>query len=243
MPPPTEDAYLKRIEDERLRWGIPNWRNPAEYEYTNHNHSPRLINDQLRWEFLRRNKDYRVTWQDGESYRKIFGLIAPIDPSLRGDQLDNKSILFIDSVFRGSPVNMAAPNPSDEKEFIRSYAEFILQAEQDGFLIIGFDPSQPVRPQINRAELILTKHHKNLLSSNEKISARGSQVKEPSKLLRTLDAVFEETPPLEIASVIYKRSGKYADQKAAARAIVHERVKSAQDYWKKVLPASRNVLM
>lgn len=263
MPPPTEDDSLKRIEDERLKWCIPNWRNPSEYEYTNHNFNPPLINDQLRWEFVRRLSEYRENWENADFCRSKFNLISPIHPAKRGDNLGNKNILFIDTVLRGGLLELTIPHTTyesnmsieeQENGFALSVGKHVLQLINDGYLLIGFDPSLPDTEQKNRASLILEKKRNALIKFSQdeiddgeegvnEITFRQIPIKFPSQLLRTLDAHNEKANHLEIAQVIYGLDIEDSSTKADARSVVYERIKEAQKCWKRVIPEKRNVLL
>jgi hypothetical protein len=230
-----EDTRLQKSHE----WRVPNWMNEKEYIYTAHDYPKPLINDQLRWEFVRRLQEYREQWEDYDFCRSAFNLIDPINPTIRGDELGSRSVLFIDSVMRGGMLSLAMPK--QDKDF----GEFILQLENDGFLILGFNPTLPEGPQIERAEKIL-KHYRDKIISVEdenEISYREIPIKHPSQLLRTLDAHNEGADGLEIGEIIYGLASNHAEGKAHARAVGHERLKEALSCWKRVIPAKDNVLL
>ena len=232
----------EQLKEERKKWGVPDWRIDSEYTYTDHDHSSPLINDQLRWEFLRRNPDYRELWEDGKSYRSVFGLIEPINPALRGDQLGCQTILFINSVLRGGMASMAAPKCDCDEDYVYKYGKFLLDSEQDGFLILGFDPSYPTRPQIERAKKILDAHKEKLkqVEYSENITGRDCQIETPSLLLRTLDSHNEGESLLTIGREVFLSTNDDADGKATARSFAKTRLDDAKTYWQRVYPKKHN---
>jgi hypothetical protein len=238
------------LKDYRSQWGVPDWRNDTLYEYTNHNHSNSLKNDQLRWEFVRRLQDYREDWKNPDTYWAKFFLIEPINPSLRGDQLEGKSVLFADSILRGGILTSALPRyifneDRDGISFLELIGKTILQLENDGFIFIGFNPALPESPQITRAADILTQARRNALHILEKdeITQRQIPIEHPSQLLRVLDAYNENVLPLDIGQTIYLLTGDDAEVKAHARSVGSERIKEAKTCWKRVIPKEENVLL
>lgn len=234
-----------QITVERNKWNVPNWRKTEEYKYVAHDYASPLVNDQLRWEFVRRHQIYREEWNNQNFCRSIFGLIEPIDPTLRGDGLGDRTILFIDSVLRGGIASMAIPkNVSvNEETFVKEFGAAILQFENDGFLILGFNPTLPERPQMDRASKIFNHHRSKLISLNEKTTYKEIPIEHPSQLLRVLDAYNEGISDIEIGETIYALFSSDAAGKSHARAIGHERIKEAHRCWSRVIPAQYNVLL
>lgn len=234
----AEEAAKQRAE-----WNIPDWKDETAYDYVRHDHPVPLVNDQLRWEFLRRNENYRFLWNDIDVCRSCFGLIKPINPALRGDQLNGQTVLFIDSVMQGSPVSMAALHDSNENIYVKNFGEFLLGLEQDGFVILGFSPFNPIKPQIQRANKILEKQRQELKQTDNEIADRNCQIEHPGWLLRTIDAYYEGVPLRIIGETLFLLAGDDREIKNHARATAHQKLKAAQSYWQRVQPKKRNVLM
>lgn len=245
-------------------WRVPDWRNAEEYEFANPKNDAPLINDQLRWEFLRRDKAYRESWNDMDLSRRVYGLIEPLNPTTPAKELNERSIFFIDSVMRGSLVSLSAPRIETSDEFIKAYGAHILELEQAGFLVIGFDPRFPVRPQIEQAQQILEHYREenlhnygedlegSLAEGNEKREAllylddiikRENTPEKPQTLLRVLDAHNEGISLQEIGQKIFFLTDDDAEGTSRARATAHQRLKTAQTCWQRISPNSRNVVL
>lgn len=247
MPPSTRRIPLTddQIKTARDKWRVPNWRDEKEYKYVAHDYHSPLINDQLRWEFVRRQQQYRDEWRNPSFCRSTFGLIEPIDPSLRGDELGSRTVLFIESVLRGGMVSMAMPTnmAKDAGLFCKEFGEAILEFENDGFLILGFNPLLPETPQLERALEIFQHHRNNLISKKEEVRYKEMPIEHPSQLLRVLDAYNEGISDLEIGEVIYALASNDTAVKAHARAVANSRIKEAKSCWARVIPSKRNVLL
>ena len=222
-------------DEENIDWGVPNWRDDKEYEFARPDISNPLANDQLRWEFLRRDQNYRRDWQDLEKSRSFFRLIEPLDPKVSSKELGDRSILFIDSVLRGGILGETAPRNIAAKKFPQKYGEHVLGLENDGFVIVGFDPLHPTKPQIKRAEKILNHYRQKLEKEDpEEIIFRENTPHTPQQLLRVLDAHNEGVKLQEIGQVIYFLTGNDPDQTSHARSVAHTQLKAAKTYWQRI---------
>lgn len=229
------DAY-------RNWWGVPNWKNEEEYEYTSHSYTPALKNDQLRWEFVRRLESYRINWNDIYFCRSEFNLIEPINPSIRGSDLGDRNILFIDTVLRGGLVEQTMPHFTDEDQFVMTFGKSVLEYIENGFLILGFDPSLPETPQFNRA-IDIFNMNRTKRAKQEKITERLIPIEHPSHLLRVLDAHNENITDIEISRFLYLITGDDSATKTHARITGRDRIQEAKTCWKRAIPTKSNVLL
>ena len=225
-------------------WAVPNWRNEEEYGFADpHNPNP-LVNDQLRWEFLRRDQGYREDWRNLDKSRTFFRLIEPIDPKVSAKELGGRSVLFIDSVLRGGVLGGTAPKNINTEQFAQKYGEHVLELENDGFVIVGFDPLHPTRPQIKKAEKILNYYRQKIQKEDpEEVLFRENTPRIPQQLLRVLDAYNEGAKLQEIGQAVYLLTGSDTDQTSHARAVAHKQLKAAQTYWQRISPHKSNTVL
>ncbi len=127
-----------------------------------------LDNDQWRWEFLRRDPDYRRAWgrrcgePDIDSANAAwFDLPYFIDPALKAKQLDKKpSFLRTEEGSQLHDLRCAITQPFSKRgqqaldnEFFASHIRSILCDKERAVFV--FDITKPLAPQIDRAETAL----------------------------------------------------------------------------------------
>lgn len=69
----------ERSQTPREQWNVPDWRNEGDYpEPLPENYDEEI--DHWRWEFLRRDKEYRQDWEDFLKFDHPFKLALRDDP-------------------------------------------------------------------------------------------------------------------------------------------------------------------
>ena len=207
------------------RWGVPNWRDQTEY-----GHYARMSGDQLRWEYLRRNPDYRSDWRlhghltgfDAENFDwpRRYGIKWPSDPAVdtrppfaEGDRL------FV-------------PYGADQdSSFEMSALEFVRRAGLSGYVLALIDPAVGIRDNLNRIE---AEYSAILRDWREKGSRPGrNQNGDAPQFLRALDAVQSGLTYSIICEILNEnltgRSARPIDESG-----FKNRVKSARDYAEKI---------
>lgn len=228
---PFTEEQRKILRD---RYGFPNWREEKKYEYVR-----KLSNNQLFWEFLRRDPWYRRLWENHKKIDPIkqigsgivyMGVDELIPPYVCGADMPKDMPTFA-TAGRGMPIHplMDTPNiiydQSDEElaEICLRLGCDLLELYDTEQVIIGFDPFLPIKPQIATATRVL----KNIQKSKKlkkKPNMRSASPKHV-KLLRVLDAHEEGTAHIEIGKVVYGKE-YYAD----ANSEVSNRIKEAKKY-------------
>lgn len=236
MPSPARD-----LKAERKAWNVPDWRNPEEYNYVKN-----LTREQLRWEFLRRDKQYRALSKRSSKLKTHFLLGKFIKPNIRGDKLP-KDFSFADSIRRGEGLALnppsiqsllfkkGSPDPQAPQGSIDAYyGAQIKQLWEENFIVIAFNPFRPIEPQIITARNRLKETKRNIAKQAPELlgSAGGKstiKLKDAAKLLRVIDAHNEGLSDKDIGIQIYKISPEdYSD----ARSTGFQHLKRARTYWK-----------
>lgn len=106
-------------------WGIPDWRNAADYP-------KRLTHDQWRWEFLRRRDDYRQEWNDAE---RVPGFLRHI-------RRDANARLLLDPRRPAAEVNQFE-------------LQIVPKPRAKDRLPWEFDVLAPIKPQLREVERVL----------------------------------------------------------------------------------------
>ena len=192
----------------------PNWRNPKDYPRTDG-----LTPSQWAWEFLRRDPEYKESW---ERYLDALGALSEDpDPRPIPDELSGAWMWGIDG-FHQDPDEDSPPKwlpavatghtmqvkdrPPNRKGY-RTVGQ--LFPDHEGRIPVVFNLRQPIKPQLDAAR-------KQLLRLQEKAEEHGiraRKVVKPQKkghkgeqwpgLLRVLDAVAEGAAPKEIAEILF----------------------------------------
>ena len=222
-----EQARVRRQEMNILKWD-----EPDTYLYIKH-----LAGDRLRWEFLRRDENYRTKyWDCKKKNHPILGRC--INPKKRGDELP-EDFCFLDTSRRGSPLMLKPPPikellfaPKDEvKVDAKIYAHFGHQLEElysHEYLVFAFDPTRSVKTQINEANAVLNDAHKQYQEKFPDITiSRVRKPKDAIKLLRALDAALVGASNQAIGHEIF-RMKKYESQISVGK----ERLDYARNIWR-----------
>jgi hypothetical protein len=215
----------------RAEWNIGEWDKPEQYKYVEV-----LKGDYLRWEFLRREEDYRKKYaKDPKSTHFLLGKY--LSPNIRGDELPI-DFCFQDTARRGEPLILTPPSvktllftreegSADSK--IRAHYGFKLEELYDlDYAVMVFDPMRAPSSQINNVRKILNDLHKQYVESLPEKTIKGKRnPKDATKLLRALDAASVGIANKGIASDIIGTEG-YDNQKSTGQ----ERLKAARMYWR-----------
>lgn len=255
--PDAKELSPEDIKALRDKYRVPDWTKPDEYKYADPKAPNPLTEEQLRWEFLRRDPAYRAAIEDEASplHASDFGLYKWIPPSVRGDELGFRDIIFTDSVHRGGRLWTAAEvckdlknlDPSErDKLFALRFGEYVLNLEEQGYLLLVFDPRHPEKPQIARARKVFGHYREQLLkdedvptgtmTTNEEIEAAAvikykNRPDKPCSLLQVLDALNEDIPPIVFGREIY---GDEFASNSEIITIVNERIAKARSCWRRM---------
>ena len=230
--PPLSEEQVAAL---RQKWNTPNWKIAAEYNYISN-----LTNSQIRWEFLRREANYRNFWQFCvASPIAGYSLDVVIDPAIRADALPN-DFRFNNENMRGGLMEFSHPSiknllevPYDRQDHYLNtwYGKQLRDVMECGYSILAFDPNYSIPSQLKRAKEALDKRVEKLKLENpdEVFMERLHIPRDANTLLRVIDADNETIGLHEIGQRIY---GIEDDNEAEL--IARERLKNARSYWKKL---------
>jgi Family of unknown function (DUF6499) len=210
--------------------GVPDWRDAAAYP------SPdELTLEQWRWEFLRRNHDYRRDYfRDSDSFgaesraryfERVYHILHPFDPmqsvrSILSDSADG-------SIF----------GPSFEAVFVESrlqhwYCDMyelksrVLSDAEPHHLFIRVDLKRPLEPQFHALKQIAKNAQRSW--NGGKINVRRAHKRNWPLYLRVLDARDAGASYATIARELLKNRNS---TEQAARDIVKQ-AEALRDYWR-----------
>lgn len=201
------------MTEEKYDWRLPNWRNPEEYEFAD-----QLDPAELRWEFLRRNKDYQRDWSSKQiKALSKYGLTEWHDPSSeKCPPIDDPCHL----------VDFSERDPIEQNW----HYEALASTQGSGSLIFSISLYHPIKPQLKLIEEKVEKAYKRNVSPDERRQRpnrkNNKNGRMPSMLLRVLDAHNEGIPVKKIAESI---GGKDGISESATRRTLN----FAKSYWKK----------
>ena len=219
----------KRSKAAIRKWNLPDWRDANLYPVPLPEKDDSDLS-QWRWEFLRRDEEYREDWEHFRGLKHPFKLALEDDPVGPGR---NEAIYPIEYEDRHGHIYYCLwkyklarlLNPKIAKP---SHLEFY-PVPSEG-LLLWFDLALPLARQIKRAREILDKYSGEI----DKRDTRPAKYGWPL-LLRVLDA-FEEGTSL---SKIGKELLKFPD-KNDATGNAAKRLDMAERFWKK-LPIHREL--
>jgi hypothetical protein len=214
----------RMVEEWRELWGVPNWEDFSAYPKN-------LSNEQIKWEFVRRNSDYRLIW---ESYQEEldnnrhlsqenfennvintfssaveYGLENLINPQKQAKELRGK---IFTAQYRGTKVT----SHSDGTLMTGTWGRNIKNIMHENNAILVFDLKHPIPIQIKNAQTILKLEQRKIKSTkNIEVTTRGGVTKEYSKHLRLLDAYFERVSLTKIGVIVFKIEDKKDAQNRA----------------------------
>ena len=195
---------------------MPNWRNPEDYVFVED-----LEPDQLAWEFLRRNPDYRMHWEDAErqefsefllhTYGSEWYLDTLIDP----DDENPERIRWL-KITRPAIVTRASRkflNTSDRTK-----------------IALGFDLELSIAQQLEDARL-------TLLAQREELEQEGQlrpivlprRHGDYAQYLRVLDARQQGVEFTEIGEVLFPRSSEFYDRRVEKANELYAQAKRIRD--------------
>ena len=198
---------------------MPDWRNPADYEYT-----AKLTLHQWAWEFLRRNPEYCRRWKaimsrDADTGTSVlkqineritlggdFGLLMAADPVFRfSDALAQWSI--------GTGVKVVV-SAREAEEILAEWPDLSQK------IMLIFDLSEDLRPQLQHAEWILPTVRENIQRRIDHEPYRPTIRPQPDKYpiyVRALDGRAADASQRKIGKLLFPASDEPRD--AARRAL------------------------
>lgn len=200
------------VEEWRDTWCVPDWREYSEY--------PKNLNkEQIKWEFVRRDSDYRLVWEYYQEEKdkhisltheefedSIFNPIASsieydledlIDPSIHSQVLGKR--IFV-NIMRGRKIK----NIVDDKVQIDRWHIPTKSILTNSKSIIAFDLQYSLKKQIEDAEKLLIKEqNKFAKEENIKPPSEVGPTKDYIKHLQLLDAYYERIPFSEIGDKVF----------------------------------------
>ncbi len=203
----------KEAEEYRAEWNVPDWRNSKQYE-----HVPSLEDNQLRWEFLRRDKKYRTDWAKGKPYGYMeYELRAWRNPAEIGSPEFIQTCRLVDF---------------SERDKTKRYLHYAALADSKlfGHFIFMVDGNLPLKPQLAYITEVHEAYAKNALSPAERRKRdkrkNNKNGRSPELLLRVLDADNEH---VDIEKLAYEFGGEDGITDSAMR----RTVAFAKGYWRR----------
>lgn len=226
--PKDERPSLPACDQKLNKWGIPDWTDESAYPTARE-----LGINQWRWEFLRRNQDYRKFFSgisdpfltDEENHLiETFGLLIPVDPSLSVRALLAYPVSELwpapdfDDLVRFSDTTLSR-NYSDAWELPQRF----FQHAKPYHLFLRLDLRKPLTPQFNRLQQI---------ARNGQAAWGRARIKKPHTnnwplYLRALDARENGASYGQIASVLLT---KRSSSPQGARDLVNQAT-ALRDMW------------
>jgi len=195
---------------------IVNWKRERDYEYTQ-NLTPTL----WAWEFLRRNPDYRDSWETGdESRAQEWGLARLVDPDERSPE--------------GLRFNMSFGG------MIIGERNFYLTVPL-GHVYYDFDITKPLPPQLQKAgsDLRLVRDMEDRIGEIPSASDSRMRTDKWPEYFRLLDAAAAEASRQEIAAELYPNltdeHGENEGQKAVSKRLLVAKEMARHGYRKILL--------
>jgi hypothetical protein len=208
---PLTESEAKQF---RNKWNVPDWRCPEGYEGLND-----LEGDDLRWEFVRRDVNFRKAWEKKEKYFYFdYGLKTLVNPD------SNKAPKFI------RPCSLLEFPERNIKKQAMHY-EALASSAKDGGLMFSLDVYHPIKPQLKFIEAIYWKKHKYLVDPSEpkpRPNRKNNKTgRKPEFLLRVLDADNEGVLIPEMAEV-------FGGMKGINTSTMERTVDFAKKFWKRL---------
>ena len=189
---PISDTIDETVAFNRIKqWGICDWRDTAAYP-----DSRSTDNDMWRWEFLRRDPQYRerwLTWYNGQGQTASpdelisFGLRDFLDPSVSYKKLVKKRPYIFQqypAILDSNEVNWVYEDTDDRLE---SDIQSILN-DTDSLIDIRIDLKRPITPQMESMAI------RNMLCERQKKLVgrilRHRDSDDSVLYLRAIDAIF-----------------------------------------------------
>lgn len=202
------------LSTERKKWNVPNWENAEDYKYARH-----LEGDDLRWEFLRRNKEYRNDWNAKVPYAYFkYDLEEWHSPSKLNAPIFDKPCHLVE---------FSARDPIKQQ----LHYEALAQTRKIGGLIFYVDLYHPITPQINFIKDIHDKKLKLKIPPEERNKRPNRRSNKNGRsvdtLLRILDAHNEGVPVGEMAEAFGGKDG-------ISKSAMERTIAFAKDFWLKL---------
>lgn len=194
------------------KWNIPDWRTPEAYK-----HLENASEDRWRWEFVRRNDDYRILWDKGATHGYegygLYQLRAPQE--LRAPR------------FRRTCYQMSFTETDNVKQFLHYNS---LVTSNGASFIFSLNPYAPLEPQfeIIRKAYASRGGSRNLPEEKPKRNRQGNRNgRTKTELLRVLDAKTVHASLSEISEIFDRPQG-------ISDPALRRTIKIAQDYWQRL---------
>jgi hypothetical protein len=206
--PPISDKLSESAARNRIKqWGICDWRNKEAYP----NNHKTIKNEEWRWEFLRRDMNYREVWSTWDQGLGLtasadelihYGLHEFLDPRLSYKQLPKKRKY----IFQQYPAVLNQHGEiswtySETDEVLANDIESALNDAPGDFVDIRLNLRRPIALQMDSqaARKILESKQKELIGR----VLRHRVSDDPSEYLRTLDAAYVQASDQAIGSHIF----------------------------------------
>lgn len=191
-------------------WGTPDWLNPLAY--------PGCDSTTLHewwWEFTRRRPDYRSLWEgaqaaegqayryapDVDAFRLMFGMSVVQDPSAVMSDREVRHWRFPTNYTKSHQQPLAEQwGSADAEKFAASVEHRGKVTDDHGHRLYNFDLTQPLGPQIERAERHLKIIQEDMFGS---IATRRPRRANWPNFLRVLDGRDSGASLAEIADALW----------------------------------------
>lgn len=197
----------------RAKWNVRDWAKPKQYDYVE-----RLKENQLRWEFLRRDDNYRTDWLLGKPYgHGKYELDAWHDPAQESTPKFMQPCYLIDFSERDKT-----------KQFLHYAA--LSESKSFGGFVFNVDGNSPLKPQLAYIKTIHENYAKNATSPEERRKRdkrkNNKNGRSPALLLRVLDAYNEGVSIKELADT-------FGGEDGITEAAMRRTLNFAQGYWRR----------
>lgn len=201
----------KEAAKNRAKWNVCDWDKPQQYEYVE-----RLKENGLRWEFLRRDPNYRKDWLNRKPYGFMkYELYDWHDPSQEAAPKYTQPCHLIDFL------------KHDQTKQLLHYEAMALSKPLGGF-IFSVDGNHPIKPQLAYIKAVYEKYAKSTHSSAERRKRdkrkNNKNGRSPALLLRILDADNEGVSIKVMAEI-------FGGENSITEAAMRRTLAFAKGYW------------
>jgi hypothetical protein len=146
---------MTRADDARVRWGLPDWRDPAGYPF-NKSTPPA----QWRWQWLRRRPSYRNAWERAADRARRRGgvLVAEADfPIVAQMDFGPAELIWPGQQLSDGQAESLVPPVIGRAPLVVDWVSQDVGQEiaRDGIRLLAFNVNLPIGPQIKAAKAAL----------------------------------------------------------------------------------------
>ena len=174
---------MNREEEISAKWGVPHWRDTSSYPTVD-----KLTVDEWRWEFLRRNHDYRDLYRapadifrgrgKKEYFRRVFGVAwikSPYIPAYRRKPMGQ---LFLYQMSKENSQPFRTPGPDVPLNWLQGEE---VSPQEYYHLDVRLDLYKPITEQLNAIRPIAAQHR-------QRFTKRKKHSNQWPRYLQLLDA-------------------------------------------------------